>query len=109
MEAAVLTGPEAWLQQRSPALRGKSPKTPLQVMKATQEGETSKATGEVEQAEGEAMAPPEENPPAPIPTDPKPGTRQDPTDTPAVDPTQVPAVDPTQANAQDPDQDTPLS
>ena len=74
---------------------------------ATQEGETSKATGEVEQAEGEAMALPEENLPAPIPTDPKPGTGQDPTDTPAIDPTQVPTVDPTQATAQDPDQDTP--
>ena len=74
---------------------------------ATQKGETSKTTGEVAQAEGEAPAPPKENPPAPIPTDPKPGTSQDPTDTPAVDPTQVPTVDPTQATAQDPDQDTP--
>ena len=75
---------------------------------ATQKGETSKTTGEVVQAEGEALAPPKENPPAPIPTDPKPATSQDPTDTPAVDPTQVPAVDPTQATAKDPDQDTPL-
>ena len=71
---------------------------------ATQVGETSKTTGEVEQAEGEAMAPPKENSPAPSPTDPKPGTRQDPTDTPAVDPTQSPAGDPQDP---DPDQDTP--
>ena len=69
---------------------------------ATQEGETSKTTVEVEHTEGEAPAPPEENLPAPIPTDPKPGTSQDPTDTPAVDPTQGPTADP-----QDPNQDTP--
>ena len=82
---------------------------------ATQVGETSKATGEIEQAEGEALAPPKENPPAPTPSDPKPGTSKDPTDTLAVDPTQAPTVDPTQAptqdptkaTTQDPNQDTP--
>ena len=54
------------------------------------------------QAEGEAPAPPKENPPAPTPSDPKPGTSKDPTDTPAIDPTQ----DPTQASTQNPEQDT---
>ena len=34
MEAAVLTGLEAWLQQGSTAPRGRSLKTPLQVTKA---------------------------------------------------------------------------
>ena len=61
---------------------------------ATQEGETGKTTGEVEQAEEEATAPPEENPPASPRTDTKPGTSEDPTDTPAVDPTQGVTVDP---------------
>ena len=79
---------------------------------ATQEGETSKATGKTEQAEGEAPAPPEENPPAePTPSDPKPGTSKDPTTTPAVDPTWAPTQAPTQAStqatSQGPNQDTP--
>ena len=61
---------------------------------AQEEGEasTSKSKGKTgdnpKQAEGEAEAPPEENPPVPEPTDPKPGTSMDPTDAPTKAPTQ---------------------
>ena len=62
---------------------------------ATQgEGEASKSTGKTgdqpEQAEGGATVPPKENTPAPLLTDPEPGTSKDPTDPPAVNPTQAP-------------------
>ena len=68
---------------------------------------TSKSKGKTgdqpQQAEGGAEAPPEETPPAPQPTDKKPGTSKDPTDAPA----EVPTQDPTQTTPQKPEEDTP--
>ena len=67
---------------------------------------SSKSKGETgdqpQQAEGEAQAPPKEIPPAPEPSNPKPGTSKDPTQ----DPTQ-PSQDLEQATTQKPDGDTP--
>ena len=68
---------------------------------------TSKSEGKTgdqpQQAEGGAEAPLEEIPPAPQPTDPKPGTSKDPTDA----PTEVPTRDPTQTAPKDPEEETP--
>ena len=83
--------------------------------KATQEvTSTSKSKGETgdqpQQAKGEAEAPPEEIPPAPEPSDPKPGTSKDPTKAPTKVPTQdptQPTQDPKQPTYQNPDEDTP--
>ena len=55
------------------------------------------------QTEGGAEAPPEETPPAPQPTNPKPGTSKEPTDAPA----EVPTQDPTETAPQNPDEETP--
>ena len=79
---------------------------------------SSKSKGETgdqpQQAERGAQAPPEEIPPAPEPSNPKPGTSkdpiQDPTNAPTEDPTQDPTQppqDPEQAATQKPDEDTP--
>ena len=54
-------------------------------------------------AEGGAKAPPEETPPAPEPSNLKPGTSKDPTKAPA----EVPIQDPTQTTPQNPDEETP--
>ena len=77
---------------------------------ATQgEGEagTSKSKGktgdQAKQAEGGAEAPPKETPPAPEPSNLKPGTSKDSTDAPA----EVPTQDPTQTIPQNPDEETP--
>ena len=63
---------------------------------------SSKSKGETgdqpQQAEGGAQAPPKEIPPAPEPSNPKPGTSRDPT----CDPTDAPAKDPTQDPTQPP-------
>ena len=75
---------------------------------------SSKSKGEAgdqpQQAEGGAQAPPKEIPPAPEPSNPKPGTSKDPTDAPTKvipqDPTQPPQ-DPKQPTTQNPDEDTP--
>ena len=68
---------------------------------------TSKSGGKpgdlTEQAEGGAEAPPKEIPPAPQPTDPKPGTSTDPTDA----PTEAATQDPSQPALQNPDEETP--
>ena len=68
---------------------------------------TSKSEGKMgdqpQQAERGAEAPLEEIPPAPQPTDPKPGTNKDPTDA----PTEVPNHYPTQTVPQDPEEETP--
>ena len=68
---------------------------------------TSKSKGKTgdqpQQAEGGAEAPLEEIPPAPQPTDLKPGTSKDPTNA----PTEVPTQDPTQTAPQDPEEETP--
>ena len=60
------------------------------------EASTSKSKGKTgdqpKQAEGGANAPPEEFPPAAVPTDPTPGTSKDPTEA----PTEAPAQDPSQ-------------
>ena len=71
------------------------------------EASTSKSEGKTgdqpKQAEGGAEAPPKETPPAPQPTNLKPGTSKDPTDAPA----EVPTQDPTQTTPQNPDEETP--
>ena len=69
-------------------------------------GESSKSVGKTgdqpSQAEGEATAPPKENPPAPA--DPKPGTSKDPSIKPTADPTQDPIQDQIKDPTQDPTQ-----
>ena len=77
---------------------------------ATQEeGEesTSKSKGNqgnpAKQAKGGADAPPEETPPAPEPTNLKPGTSTDPTDA----PTEAPTQDPSKLALQNPNEETP--
>ena len=71
------------------------------------EASTSKSKGKTgdqpKQAEGGAKAPPEETPPVPELSNPKPGTSKDPTDAPA----KVPTQDPTQTTPQNPDEETP--
>ena len=76
---------------------------------------SSKSKGEAgdqpQQAEGGAQAPPKEIPPAPEPSNPKPGTSKDPTDAPTKvipqDPTQPPPEVPKQPTTQNPNEDTP--
>ena len=71
------------------------------------EASTRKSKGKTDnpakQAKGGVDAPPEEIPPAPEPTDLKPGTRTDPTNA----PTQAPTQDPSQPALQNPDEETP--
>ena len=75
---------------------------------------SSKSKGETgdqpQQAEGGAQAPTEEIPPAPEPSNPKPGTSKDPTNAPTEvipqDPTESPQ-DPKQPTTQNPNEDTP--
>ena len=74
----------------------------------------SKSKGEIgeqpQQAEGGTQAPPEEIPPVPQPSNPKPGTSTDSTNAPTEDPTQdptQPSQDPQQATTQKPEEDTP--
>ena len=71
------------------------------------EASTSKSKGKTDnpakQAKGEADAPPEEIPPAPEPTNPKPGTSTYPTNA----PTEAPTQDPSQSALQNPDEETP--
>ena len=68
---------------------------------------TSKSEGKpgnpTKEAEGGAEAPPEEIPPAPEPTNMKPGTSMDPTDA----PTEAPTRDPSQPALQNPDEENP--
>ena len=76
---------------------------------------SSKSKGETgdqpQQAEGGAQAPPEEIPPAPEPSNLKPGTSKDPTRCPNWDyppgPHPTPPQDPKQPATQNPDEDTP--
>ena len=75
---------------------------------------SSKSEGEIsdqpQQAEGGTQPPPKEIPPAPQPSNPKPGTSTDPTDAPTEDPTQDPTQspqDPQQSTAQKPEEDAP--
>ena len=85
-------------------------------MEETTQGVTgsSKSKGETgdqpKQAEGGTQAPPKEIPPAPMPSNLKPGTSTDPTEAPTEDPTQDPTQPPQdiqQATTQKPDEDTP--
>ena len=62
---------------------------------------TGKASGQPQQVEGGAEAPPKENPPPP-PQDPQPGMSKDPTDTAAADP-----KDPTIAKLEEAEEETP--
>ena len=70
---------------------------------------TSKSKGKTgnpaKQAKGGADAPPEEIPPAPEPTHPKPGTSTDPTDAPTKAPTQDPSQ--VESSLQNPDEENP--
>ena len=75
---------------------------------------SSKSKGETgdqpQQAEGGAQAPPKEIPPAPEPSNLRPGTSKDPSKAPTEDPTQdptQPAQDPVQATTQKPEEDPP--
>ena len=63
----------------------------------------SKTGDQPKQAEGGADATPKETPPAPVPTDPTPGTSKDPTEA----PTKAPTQDPSQPAPQNPDEETP--
>ena len=77
------------------------------------EGElgTSKSKGKTGdqpvQATGGAEAPPEETPPDPNHTDPRPGTSKDPTEALTKDPTEAHTKDPTQTTTQNPEEEAP--
>ena len=79
--------------------------------KAVTQGETSKSEGKTgdqpQQAEEGAEAPSEEIPPAPEPTDPKPGTSKDPTSTPVL--IEVITQDPTQTTPQGQEEEAPVN
>ena len=102
---------KAWLQQHSPVALRLSPKNKprkpqVKTLRTARTGRTGRrkpSKGKVQQVQGGAEAPLEEIPPAPQPTDPKPGSSKDATDA----PTEVPTQDPTQTASKDPEEETP--
>ena len=84
-----------WLDVKDGATQGKG-----ETSTSKSEGKTGNAP---KHAKGGADAPPEETPPAPEPTNPKPGTSKDPTNA----PTEAPTQDPSQPTLQNPDEETP--
>ena len=112
--ATFTSGANADLEQQFQDAPGKEtedsqdwPEYGDEATKGEGEGSTSKSKGKTsdnpKETEGEAEAPPKETPPAPEPTNPKPGTSMDPTDA----PTKVPTQDPNQTDPQNPDEEDP--